>query len=79
MSLAFDDMARLYRGEYAGYTRCDTQYHDLQHVLDVGIAHRVINPYFFGQRFQASPAELPRGGRIAPPRGAESKGIATSW
>jgi hypothetical protein len=32
---AFTDLARLYRGEYPGYRECDTDYHDLQHVLDV--------------------------------------------
>jgi len=35
---AFDDLVRLYRGEYPGYARCDTEYHDLQHVLDVTLA-----------------------------------------
>ncbi|MEO5692853.1 MAG: HD domain-containing protein [Usitatibacter sp.] len=35
---AFDDMVRLYRGEYPGYARCDTEYHDIQHVLDVTLA-----------------------------------------
>lgn len=35
---AFDDMVRLYRGEYPGYARCDTEYHDLQHVLEVTLA-----------------------------------------
>lgn len=35
---AFDDAVRLYRGEYAGYHACDTQYHDLQHVLEVTLA-----------------------------------------
>lgn len=38
LSRAFDDLARLYRGEYPGYARCDTQYHDMQHVLDVTLA-----------------------------------------
>jgi hypothetical protein len=38
LSLAFDDLARLYRGEYPGYARCDTQYHDMQHVLEVTLA-----------------------------------------
>ena len=32
---AFTDLARLYRGEYPGFHECDTDYHDLQHVLDV--------------------------------------------
>lgn len=35
---AFEDSARLYRGEYPGYAACDTQYHDVQHVLDVTLA-----------------------------------------
>jgi len=35
---AFDDLARLYRGEFAGYHACDTDYHDIQHVLDVTLA-----------------------------------------
>src|SRR5205823_12972465 len=29
---------RLYRGEYPGYAKCDTEYHDMQHVLDVTLA-----------------------------------------
>lgn len=32
---AFTDLARLYRGEYPGFRECDTDYHNLQHVLDV--------------------------------------------
>jgi hypothetical protein len=35
---AFDDFVRMYRGEYPGYSRCDTEYHDIQHVLDVTLA-----------------------------------------
>ena len=38
LNSAFDDMVRLYRGLFPGYTRCDTEYHDLQHVLDVTLA-----------------------------------------
>jgi hypothetical protein len=38
LSQAFDDMVRLYRGEFPGYRRCDTQYHDIQHVLEVTLA-----------------------------------------
>jgi hypothetical protein len=34
----FDDIGRLYRGEFPGYHRCDTDYHDIQHVLDVTLA-----------------------------------------
>ncbi len=35
---AFDDIARLYRGEFPGYSACDTDYHDLQHILEVTLA-----------------------------------------
>ena len=35
---AFTDMVALYRGEYPGYARCDTEYHDLQHSLEVTLA-----------------------------------------
>jgi hypothetical protein len=32
---AFSDLGRLYRGEYPGFHECDTDYHNVQHVLDV--------------------------------------------
>ena len=35
LAQAFTDLARLYRGEYPGFHECDTDYHDVQHVLDV--------------------------------------------
>jgi hypothetical protein len=38
LNRAFDDLVRLYYGRFPGYARCDTQYHDLQHVLDVTLA-----------------------------------------
>src|SRR4051812_7739836 len=38
LSQAFDDMVRLYRGEFPGFLACDTQYHDIQHVLEVTLA-----------------------------------------
>ena len=42
----FADFARLYRGEYPGFFACDTQYHDMQHVLDVTLATaRLIDGY----------------------------------
>lgn len=31
----FDDVVRLYRGEYPGYKKVNTLYHDLRHVMDV--------------------------------------------
>ena len=51
---AFDDMVRLYRGHYPGYAHCDTEYHDMQHVLDVTLAMaRLLDGY---QRSSAGPA-----------------------
>ena len=38
LNRAFDDMVALYRGHYPGYARCDTEYHDLQHSLEVTLA-----------------------------------------
>ena len=38
LARAFDDMVALYRGYFPGYARCDTEYHDLQHVLEVTLA-----------------------------------------
>ena len=38
LAQAFDDIAKLYRGQYEGYAACDTEYHDLQHVLEVTLA-----------------------------------------
>jgi hypothetical protein len=35
---AFDDIGRMYRGDDAVYRPCDTEYHDIQHVLDVTLA-----------------------------------------
>ena len=35
---AFGDMRCLYRGEHPDYQPCDTEYHDIQHVLDVTLA-----------------------------------------
>jgi hypothetical protein len=38
LNRAFDDVVRMYRGAFPGYTACDTEYHDLQHILDVTLA-----------------------------------------
>ncbi len=35
---AFGDIVSLYRGENPNYHACDTDYHDIQHVLDVTLA-----------------------------------------
>ncbi|MDQ3025469.1 MAG: HD domain-containing protein [Pseudomonadota bacterium] len=38
LNRALDDVVRMYRGEFPGYARCDTEYHDVQHVLEVTLA-----------------------------------------
>jgi hypothetical protein len=38
IATAFTDVARMYRGECSDYHACDTDYHDLRHVLDVTLA-----------------------------------------
>jgi hypothetical protein len=35
---AFTDAVSLYHGEHPAYEKCDTAYHDLQHVLEVSLA-----------------------------------------
>jgi len=35
---AFTDAGRMYAGEHRDYQPCDTEYHDIQHVLDVTLA-----------------------------------------
>ncbi|HEX4858831.1 MAG TPA: HD domain-containing protein, partial [Usitatibacteraceae bacterium] len=35
---AFGDVIRMFRGEHPGYHGCDTDYHNLQHVMDVTLA-----------------------------------------
>lgn len=34
----FADISRLYRGEFPGYHACETEYHDIQHILAVTLA-----------------------------------------
>ena len=43
---AFREAASLYRGDHPDYCACDTEYHDIQHVLDVTLAMaRLMNGY----------------------------------
>ena len=43
---AFNDIGRLYIGEHPQYRPCDTEYHDIQHILDVTLAMaRLMNGY----------------------------------
>ena len=56
---AFADLGRLYRGECPKFRECDTDYHDVQHVLDVTLAMarmmdgcvRATSPRTIGSRF----------------------------
>src|SRR5690606_33537321 len=34
----FADIGRLYRGEFPGYHACETDCHDIQHILEVTLA-----------------------------------------
>jgi hypothetical protein len=48
---AFADAQSLYRGGHAEYHACDTEYHDIQHVLDVTLAMgRLLDGYERGRR-----------------------------
>src|SRR4051812_5996053 len=38
LAYAFDDFKALFEGDYPGYLRCDTLYHDLRHTLDMSLA-----------------------------------------
>ena len=46
LNQSFDDVRRIFRGEYPGYRACDTGYHNLQHTLDVALAMaRIMDGY----------------------------------
>jgi hypothetical protein len=56
---AFPDTAALYGGRHPDYLPCDTEYHDIQHVLDVTLAMaRLMDGYQRSRR--EGDAELPR-------------------
>ena len=43
---AFDDIVQMYRGDYPGFHKCDTDYHDIQHIMDVSLAmSRLLDGY----------------------------------
>lgn len=54
----FADIGRLYRGEFPGYHACETEYHDIQHILEVTLAMarlmdgcvRATNPLVMNER-----------------------------
>jgi hypothetical protein len=56
---AFPDTADLYAGRHPDYQPCDTEYHDIQHVMDVTLAMaRLMNGYDKARR--NGDAKLPR-------------------
>jgi hypothetical protein len=53
---AFADAARMYRGEHRDYLPCDTEYHDIQHILEVTLATaRLMDGYQRGGRNGSPP------------------------
>jgi hypothetical protein len=53
---AFRDVADLYAGKHPEYWPCDTEYHDLQHVLDVTLAMaRIMDGYHQARSESESP------------------------
>jgi hypothetical protein len=38
LNRVFKDIVRLFRGEYPGYRKCNTEYHDLKHATDTFLA-----------------------------------------
>jgi hypothetical protein len=65
---AFEDIGRLYVGKHAEYKPCDTEYHDIQHILDVTLAMaRLMDGY-----------ERSRNGSAALPAACFSLGVVTA-
>jgi len=55
LNKSFDDVRRVFRGEYPGYRACDTGYHNLQHTLDVALAMARIMDGYERSREQSEP------------------------
>jgi len=65
---AFKDIGRLYEGKHPDFLPCDTEYHDIQHVLDVTLAMaRLMDGY-----------ERSRNGSPALPAACFSLGVTTA-
>ena len=72
---AFRDIEKVYSGEHPEYLPCDTEYHDIQHVLDVTLAmSRLMDGYERGRKVTRS-----RVGDSAPlPAACFSLGVVTA-
>ncbi|MCC6212905.1 MAG: hypothetical protein IT513_17855 [Burkholderiales bacterium] len=72
---AFRDLGSLYAGEHPDYLPCDTEYHDIQHVLDVTLAMaRLMDGY----ERSRNGARSRLGGPPALPAACFSLGIVTA-
>jgi len=48
----FEDVLKLFRGEFAGYRKCNTEYHDLKHTTDTFLAFaRLIHGAFINRHY----------------------------
>ena len=57
---ALADVVALYRGEWPGYGRCHTPYHDLQHALDVALTlARLLHGYHIAPQTRRARRALP--------------------
>ena len=55
MERAFEDLSALYHGKHPDYHPCDTEYHDIQHVLDVTLTMaRLLDGYERGRKGEAA-------------------------
>jgi hypothetical protein len=71
---AFADLGRLYVGEHPDYQPCDTEYHDVQHVLDVTLAMaRLMDGYERSRKVTVTRSRV--GDSPALPAGAFALGV----
>jgi hypothetical protein len=56
---AFRDVDLLYHGRFPGYHACDTEYHDIQHVLDVTLAMARLMEGYECDKFRPEPFGAP--------------------
>jgi hypothetical protein len=56
----FQDIVRLFRGEYPGYRKCNTEYHNLKHTTDtfLAMARLVHGAFISGEKFTSNQVTL---------------------
>jgi len=56
----FQDVVRLFRGEYPGYQKCNTEYHNLKHTTDtfLAMARLVHGAFVSGEKFTSNQVTL---------------------